>query len=277
VANNIPYFHNQPGAPNVRIGVKKFMCIGDLPPFDHPHIFIDMGGDNEIVCPYCSTLFVYDPLLERDCEPAECAFHPETLAERTPPAADISVATAIPVQESKPSAPATPDEASGIVACFDTEEALCRALEPLRAAKAYELRTYTPKPAGDEPPHSLVPLAIFVAGLVGVAAGFGMEVYANTASYPLDIGGRPEFSWPSFVPIAFEIGILCAVIAGIFGYLVAARMPRLYDPIDEYACMRNAMRDRWVAVIRASDAQALDQARRTLDYFHPKLIEEIPE
>ena len=91
--NGIPNFHNRPGVPQVRIGAKKFMCIGDLPPFDHPHIFIDMGDDNEIVCPYCSTLFVYDPLLEGGCEPAECAYRPETVPELTPPAADISVVT----------------------------------------------------------------------------------------------------------------------------------------------------------------------------------------
>lgn len=102
--NGIPYFHNRPGVSQVRIGVKKFMCIGDLPPFDHPHIFIDMGDDNEIVCPYCSTLFVYDPRLEGGCdydprseggcEPAECAYRPETVPELTRPPADISVVIA---------------------------------------------------------------------------------------------------------------------------------------------------------------------------------------
>ena len=38
-----PHFHNQPGVRSVRVGAKEFMCIGALPPFDHPHIFIDMG------------------------------------------------------------------------------------------------------------------------------------------------------------------------------------------------------------------------------------------
>ena len=51
--HSTPHFHNQPGAPVVRVGVKEFMCIGALPPFDHPHIFIDMGSDTETICPYC--------------------------------------------------------------------------------------------------------------------------------------------------------------------------------------------------------------------------------
>jgi uncharacterized Zn-finger protein len=67
-----PHFHNQPGVPTVRVGVKEFMCIGALPPFDHPHIFIDMGGDTESICPYCSTRYVYDATLGAHADPASC-------------------------------------------------------------------------------------------------------------------------------------------------------------------------------------------------------------
>ncbi len=59
-----PHFHNDSGFVRVETGSKEFMCIGALPPFDHPHIYLDMGGDNEIVCPYCSTLFSYQPSLK---------------------------------------------------------------------------------------------------------------------------------------------------------------------------------------------------------------------
>src|SRR5579872_2810927 len=46
-----PHFHNDLGAPVIKVGVKEFMCIGARPPFDHPHIFIDMGDADETVCP----------------------------------------------------------------------------------------------------------------------------------------------------------------------------------------------------------------------------------
>jgi len=70
-----PYFHNDLGVARVRIGAREFMCMGALPPFDHPHVFLDMGADTEIVCPYCSTLFVHDPALGNDAaDPAACAF-----------------------------------------------------------------------------------------------------------------------------------------------------------------------------------------------------------
>jgi uncharacterized Zn-finger protein len=72
--HGIPHFHNQPGVPTVRVGTKEFMCMGALPPFDHPHIFIDVGDESEAICSYCSTLYRFDPALgTRQSDPAECA------------------------------------------------------------------------------------------------------------------------------------------------------------------------------------------------------------
>lgn len=72
-----PLFHNTPGVRRVKIGVREFMCMGALPPFDHPHEFLDMGGDNETICPYCSTVYEHDPSLGRDqAEPMECVASP---------------------------------------------------------------------------------------------------------------------------------------------------------------------------------------------------------
>jgi uncharacterized Zn-finger protein len=72
----VPHFHNDLGVPVIEIGAKEFMCVGAMPPFDHPHVYCDMGGDNEFVCPYCSTLYRYDPSLASNAaRPAECALH----------------------------------------------------------------------------------------------------------------------------------------------------------------------------------------------------------
>ena len=70
----VPHFHNTPGVPVIEIGAREFMCIGELPPFDHPHVFLDMGDASEIICPYCSTLYRYDATLApNEARPPECA------------------------------------------------------------------------------------------------------------------------------------------------------------------------------------------------------------
>ena len=61
----VPHFQNEVGVPVIEVGAKEFMCIGARPPFDHPHIFCDMGQDHEIICEYCSTLYRYNPALGR--------------------------------------------------------------------------------------------------------------------------------------------------------------------------------------------------------------------
>ncbi len=49
------------------------MCVGANPPFDHPHVFLDLGNDNEIICPYCSTLYRFAAdLAAGDSRPPEC-------------------------------------------------------------------------------------------------------------------------------------------------------------------------------------------------------------
>ena len=71
----VPHFHNNPGAAVIEIGAREFMCVGETPPFDHPHVFLDMGDATEIICPYCSTLFRHDPALDpHAARPAECAY-----------------------------------------------------------------------------------------------------------------------------------------------------------------------------------------------------------
>jgi uncharacterized Zn-finger protein len=77
----VPHFHNTLGLAVIEIGAKEFKCVGEKPPFDHPHVFLDMGDAAEIICPYCSTLFRYDPSLDpHAARPAECALADEAAA-----------------------------------------------------------------------------------------------------------------------------------------------------------------------------------------------------
>jgi len=77
-SSGYPKFKNDRGVPEICIGVREFMCIGESPPQDHPHVYINMGEADTILCPYCATRFRFDPrltpldgdrpaLLRRDC------------------------------------------------------------------------------------------------------------------------------------------------------------------------------------------------------------------
>jgi uncharacterized Zn-finger protein len=69
----VPHFHNDAGVAIIEIGSQEFMCVGANPPFDHPHVFLDLGNDNEIICPYCSTLYRFAADLGAgEARPPEC-------------------------------------------------------------------------------------------------------------------------------------------------------------------------------------------------------------
>lgn len=68
-------FRNDRAVPEIRIGVKEFNCIGVSPPLDHPHVYLNMGEGETILCPYCATLFRFNPSLgSSEADPPECYF-----------------------------------------------------------------------------------------------------------------------------------------------------------------------------------------------------------
>lgn len=70
----VPHFHNDAGVQVIEIGAREFKCVGARPPYDHPHVFLDMGEANEIICPYCSTLYRHAPALDAHAaRPEACA------------------------------------------------------------------------------------------------------------------------------------------------------------------------------------------------------------
>lgn len=77
----VPHFQNDAGAEKIRIGVREFKCTGATPPHDHPHVYLDMGDEDQIVCPYCSTVFIHDAALDpRASEPPDCLYREEAAA-----------------------------------------------------------------------------------------------------------------------------------------------------------------------------------------------------
>ena len=78
----VPHFQNDAGVASIEIGAKRFMCCGASSPFDHPHVYLDMGAENEIICPYCSTVYRFaSDLSGSETRPEGCAFVGAAAAE----------------------------------------------------------------------------------------------------------------------------------------------------------------------------------------------------
>lgn len=161
-----------------------------------------------------------------------------------------------------------------ILGAFASEEALMHAVGVLHNDGFGTVETHTPSPP--EARHSVLKLVMLIAGLLGAAGGFGLQAYATGLAYPIDIGGRPDVFWPSYIPFTLETGLMAAMVAGFLGFLIVNRMPTLYDPIDESNDFRHASLDAWFLAIRTDDPSRAQRAMELLRPLDPLRVEELP-
>ena len=100
---------------------------------------------------------------------------------------------------------------------------------------------------------SRLPLIVFGAGLAGTALGIGLQWYTNAFDYPFLISGKPLFSLPAFIPVAFETTILLAAIAALLGMLALNGLPRFHHPLFSNERFRGVTTDRFFIAVEASD------------------------
>jgi len=119
---------------------------------------------------------------------------------------------------------------------------------------------------------------MFIGGLCGATLGFLLQYYLNGIDYPLNVGGKPFFSWPMFVPITWELLVLTASMSGLFGLLALCGLPQPYHPVFNVPQFARASRDRFFLVIEAVDPQFDPQrTREFLATLNPASIAEVPE
>lgn len=94
---------------------------------------------------------------------------------------------------------------------------------------------------------------VFIAGLVGAAVGFGLQYWTSVVAYPLNVGGKPLNSWPSFIPVTFELTILLGVLGAVLGMLWWNRLPQPYHPVFNVPRFKLASSDRFFLIVESID------------------------
>ena len=124
----------------------------------------------------------------------------------------------------------------GLMAEFGDVTSLVAAAERTTAEGYKKVDAFTPFPVHElfEALHAhdkRLPLLVLIGGVTGAFAGFGLCYWVSVIAYPLNIGGRPYNSWPSFIPVTFEVTILLAAFTCVIGMLLLNGLPMPYHPV----------------------------------------------
>jgi hypothetical protein len=146
----------------------------------------------------------------------------------------------------------------GLIAEFESPKDLVRAALAARARGLRRIEGYSPFPVeGLREALGIrttrLPWLVLAGGILGGLAGFGLQYWVSVIEYPMNVGGKPDNSWPAFIPITFETTILGAALAAVLGMLAANGLPLPHHPLFEVPAFIGASRDRFFLAVSASD------------------------
>jgi len=146
----------------------------------------------------------------------------------------------------------------GVMAEFDNPTALVTAARAVREKGYRKLDAYSPFPIEELSDalhlhHNKLPLIVLCGGIIGALAGYLLQYFVTVIYYPINIGGRPLNSWPSYIVITFETTILFSALACVLGLLGLCGLPMPYHPVFNVPRFAMASRNRFFLCIEATD------------------------
>jgi hypothetical protein len=169
----------------------------------------------------------------------------------------------------------------GLMAEFDSPGELVDAAHRAREAGYRRMDAYSPYPIEElhEALHfhdNRLPIIVLIGGLTGALGGYLMQYFASVIDYPLNIGGRPMHSWPSFIPVTFELTILVAAFSAVFGMLALNHLPMPYHPVFNVPEFAAASRNRFFLCIEARDPKFdIEATAAFLEGLNPREVHEV--
>jgi hypothetical protein len=146
----------------------------------------------------------------------------------------------------------------GVIAAFAEPEALLDATRKMRERGYSRMDVFSPFEVEGLAdvlaiPKTRLPWVVLAGGVAGAVLVYALILYSVEINYPVNVGGRPLHSWPPFVVIAFEAGILGAALAGFFGLLAANGFPEYYHPVFNARNFTYALGGKFYLLVEAAD------------------------
>lgn len=170
--------------------------------------------------------------------------------------------------------------AYGLIAEFQTPNALVKAARAAREKGYRKLDAYTPFPIEELTDalhlhHNRLPLLVLLGGLTGGALGYLLQYFVTVIYYPINVGGRPLHSWPEYFVITFECTILFAGLTTVLGLLGLCGLPMPYHPVFNAKRFALASRDRFFLCIESEDP--LFERQKTAQFLESLDAKEVSE
>jgi hypothetical protein len=146
----------------------------------------------------------------------------------------------------------------GLLAEFDTPTQLVDAARKTREAGFTKTDAFSPFPIHEMDKalgikRSILPYLVFGGGITGLLSGIALQYFVHVYDYPINVGGRPYFSIPSFIPPAYELTILLAGFSAVFGMLFLNGLPQPYHPVFNVPRFALATREKFFLLIETKD------------------------
>jgi len=153
----------------------------------------------------------------------------------------------------------------GVMAEFDSAQAVVDAARQTMAHGFTRVEAYSPVPIEElndiiHKKRTILPKLVLGGGLAGMATGMALQYWASVLEYPMNIGGRPQASWITYIIPSYELTILFSALTAAIGMIVLSGLPQPYHPVFNVDRFSMASSDKFFLVVESLDPKFDPQA-----------------